>query len=40
MDYTYSEWTQIKAKVKDDLSKFLYAKTKKKPMILPVVMNV
>lgn len=34
------EWTQLKTKVKDDLSKFIYAKTKRKPMILPVVMNV
>ncbi len=40
LDNGVTEWTQIKAKVKDDLSKFLYAKTKKKPMILPVVMNV
>ena len=35
-----TEWNQIKSNVKDDLSKFLYAKTKRKPMILPVVMNV
>lgn len=34
------EWTHLKTKVKDDLSKFIYAKTKRKPMILPVVMNV
>lgn len=34
------EWTQIKTRVKDELSKFLFAKTKRKPMILPVVMNV
>lgn len=34
------EWTHLKAKVKDDLSKFIFAKTKRKPMILPVVMNV
>ena len=31
---------EIKSKVKDDLSKFLYAKTKRKPMVLPVIMNV
>lgn len=34
------EWTHLKAKIKDDLSKFIYTKTKRKPMILPVVMNV
>ena len=31
---------QIKKTVKDDLTRFLYAKTKRKPMILPVIMNV
>lgn len=34
------EWTQIKSNVKDDVSKYLYSKTKRKPMILPVIMNV
>jgi len=40
LDNDINEWTQLKARVKDDLSKFLFAKTKRKPMILPVVMNV
>ena len=31
---------QLKKNVKDDLTKYLYAKTKRKPMILPVIMNV
>lgn len=31
---------QLKKRVKDDMTKFLYAKTKRKPMILPVIMNV
>ncbi len=31
---------QLKKRVKDDLTKFLYNKTKRKPMILPVIMNV
>ncbi len=35
-----TEWNQIKSNVKDDLSKFLYQRTKRKPMILPVIMNV
>ena len=30
----------LKNCVKDDLSKFLYSKTKRKPMVLPVIMNV
>ncbi len=31
---------QLKKCVKDDLTKYLYAKTKRKPMILPVIMNI
>ena len=31
---------QLKKQVKDDLTKYLYAKTRRKPMILPVIMNV
>ncbi len=31
---------ELKTCVKDDLSKYLYAKTKRKPMVLPVIMNV
>ncbi len=30
----------LKKRVKEDLTRFLYAKTKRKPMILPVIMNV
>lgn len=30
----------LKNCVKDDLSKYLYAKTKRKPMVLPIIMNV
>jgi len=35
-----SEWNEIKTQVRDDLSKFLYQKTKRKPMILPIIMDV
>jgi len=35
-----SEWTQMKTNIRDDLSKYLYSRTKRKPMILPVIMNV
>ena len=31
---------QLKNRVRDDLAKFLYAQTKRKPMILPVIMNL
>ena len=35
-----TEWNQMKAGIKDNLTKFLFSKTKRKPMILPVIMNV
>ncbi len=34
------EWNQIKNNVKDTLTKYIYSKTKRKPMILPIIMNV
>jgi len=40
LDSGVTEWTQMKTNVKDALSKYLYNKTKRKPMILPVIMNV
>ena len=40
LDEGITEWTQLKQQTKDVLSKHLYAKTKRKPMILPVIMNV
>ena len=39
-DNNIKEWTAIKTKVKDDLSNYLYQKTKRKPMILPVIMEM
>ena len=39
LDRNITDWTELKGHVKDDLSKFLYSKTKRKPMILPVVMT-
>lgn len=40
LDNGITEWNQLKNKVRDDLSKYLYAQTKRKPMILPIIMNV
>ena len=40
LDNGITEWTQLKQQTKDVLSKFLYSRTKRKPMILPVIMNV
>lgn len=35
-----TDWNTIKTKVKDELSSYIYSKTKRKPMILPIIMNV
>ncbi len=34
------EWNTIKMRVKDSLSRFLYEKTRRRPMILPIIMEV
>ncbi|MCL0071903.1 ribonuclease J, partial [Peptococcaceae bacterium] len=34
------EWSTIKSLVRDTLSKFLYEKTRRRPMILPIIMEV
>lgn len=34
------EWSQIKTIVKDDLKEFVWQKTKRSPMILPIIMEV
>ena len=35
-----TEWSLIKSNVKEVLGKFLYEKTRRKPMILPIIMEV
>ena len=40
LDSGITEWTQMKTNIKDSLTKYLYTKTKRKPMILPIIMNV
>ena len=35
-----SDWYQIKGKVKEDMTKFIFAKTRRRPMIIPMIMNV
>lgn len=34
------EWGVIKTSIKDDLSNFIYKKTKRAPMILPIIMEI
>ena len=35
-----TDWSAIKGQIKGDLSNYLYKKTKRSPMILPVIMEV
>jgi ribonuclease J len=35
-----ADWYQVKNRIRDDLAKFIYGKTKRKPMIIPMIMNV
>ena len=34
------DWSGLKQSIKDELSRFLYQKTKRNPMILPIIMEV
>ena len=34
------DWSTLKTKVKNEVSNYLYSKTKRKPMILPIIMEV
>ncbi len=40
IDENLFEWNAIKMRIKDSLGKFLYEKTRRKPMILPIIMEV
>ncbi len=39
-DKNIEDFAQIKNKIKDDLAKYIYQKTKRRPMILPIIMNI
>ncbi len=34
------DWAELKSAVRDDLAKFLFDQTKRRPAILPVIMEV
>ena len=34
------DWGTLKTRIKDDLSKLLYEKTRRNPMILPIIMEI
>ncbi|MBQ4156176.1 MAG: ribonuclease J [Clostridia bacterium] len=36
----YTDWVAMKTRVRDDLSRYLYEKTKRSPMILPIIMEI
>lgn len=40
MDKHITDWGKIKNVTKDALSEFLWKKTKRSPMILPIIMEV
>jgi ribonuclease J len=40
LDRNMHEWNAIKGKMKDNLSDFIFKKTKRSPMILPIIMEI
>ncbi len=40
LDHNVSDWGKIKIEIRDTLSDFLWKKTKRSPMILPIIMEV
>ena len=40
LDHDIREWNIIKSKMKDKLSDYIYLKTKRSPMILPIIMEI
>src|SRR5699024_1681680 len=35
-----TDWSTLKSNIKDNLRNFLYEKTKRRPMILPIIMEI
>lgn len=40
VDENVNEWSSLKSSVRDGLSRFLFEQTKRRPMILPIIMEV
>lgn len=39
-DSRYNDWNSVKSKLREEISKLMYEKTKRKPMILPILMEI
>jgi ribonuclease J len=39
-DNGVSEWSAIKSTVRESLGRFLYERTRRRPMILPIIMEI
>lgn len=40
LDRGVTDWMQLKTKVKDELSKEIYHRTRRRPMVLPIILNL
>ena len=40
MEKNITDWGKIKTSIKDDLGEFVWKKTKRRPMIMPIIMEV
>lgn len=40
MDRRVTDWGRLKTAIRDSLSEFLWKRTKRSPMILPIIMEV
>ena len=40
LDRGITDWGKIKSTIKESLSEFVWKKTKRRPMILPIIMEV
>ncbi len=40
LDQNIREWSTIKSRIRDEISRLIYERTKRSPMILPIIMEV
>ena len=40
IDKNITDWGKIKSEIKDSLGEFVWKKTKRRPMIMPIIMEV